>query len=297
MSQIPTYLVSHMARQHVTVCLSGDGGDELFRGYSRYAACADVVSKMNRIPGPVQAVGAAAILSLPPTAWDKLLFFAAPLLQKYGKSSIGNKLHAAAHLMRQRGPSEVYRRFMSHWTHLERVVLDAAEPPTPLTDDTDWPTVGTLDEQMLYWDMVGYLPGDILVKVDRASMGVSLESREPLLDHRMVEFAWQLPLHMKTRNGIDKWLLRQVLYRYVPQAMIDRPKMGFGVPIGDWVRGPLRDWAEELLSEKRLREDGIFRVEAVRAKWQQHLAGGKDWQGMLWDVLMFQAWWDDQGRP
>jgi asparagine synthase (glutamine-hydrolysing) len=179
---------------------------------------------------------------------------------------------------------------VSHWKDPAAVVLGAQEPPTVLTDRAQWARLADFTQRMMYLDLVSYLPDDILVKVDRAAMGVSLETRVPLLDHNVVEFAWRVPLSMKIRNGQGKWLLRQVLYRYVPKELVERPKTGFGVPIDVWLRGPLRDWAESLLDEARIRRDGFFDPKPIRQKWREHLSGRHNWQYYLWDVLMFQAW-------
>jgi len=179
---------------------------------------------------------------------------------------------------------------VSHWPHPEQVVKQSREPPTALNDVQGLVALSDFTQRMMYLDTVTYLPDDILVKVDRAAMGVSLETRVPLLDHRLMEFAWRVPMHMKIRDGQGKWLLRQVLYRYVPQKLLERPKMGFGVPIDSWLRGPLRAWAEDLLDESRLKREGFFEPEPIRKLWLEHLSGIRNWQYHLWGVLMFQAW-------
>lgn len=191
----------------------------------------------------------------------------------------------------------VYHSLVSNWEDPTAVVIDSAEPASMITDRAAWPTLSDFSQWMMYLDLVSYLPDDILVKVDRASMGVSLEARVPFLDHRVVEFAWQLPPSMKIRDGQSKWLLRQVLYRYVPRELIERPKAGFGVPIESWLRGPLRDWVEDLLSESRLRSDGFFHPGPIRQHWSEHLSGRLHRQYPLWNVLMFQAWLDAQRTP
>lgn len=197
-----------------------------------------------------------------------------------------------ADMLRADSDDERYRWLVSHWRDPAAVVLGSAEPSTALTDAAGCLRIPDPIERMMYLDLVTYLPDDILTKVDRASMVVSLEARVPLLDHRVVEFAWRLPMRQKVRDGQGKWLLRQVLYNYVPKALIDRPKMGFGVPIDSWLRGPLRDWAEALLDEKRLREEGCFDPVPIRAMWEGHLSGRLNEHYRLWDVLMFQAWHD-----
>jgi asparagine synthase (glutamine-hydrolysing) len=187
-------------------------------------------------------------------------------------------------------PEALYHGLVSYWREPGNVVLNGEEPATLLTDHTQWADLSDFTQRMMYLDLVTYLPDDILAKVDRASMGVGLEARVPLLDHRIVEFAWQLPLSLKLNNGTGKWLLRQVLYRYVPSVLIERPKMGFGVPIDSWLRGPLKDWSAELLDPRRLDMEGHFDPKPIQAKWQEHLSGKRNWQYDLWGVLMFQAW-------
>jgi asparagine synthase (glutamine-hydrolysing) len=209
---------------------------------------------------------------------------------------LGDKLHKGAALLGSRNAADLYRGMVSHWADPADVVLGATEPKTLLTSTA--PILDGLNdvERMMALDMMSYLPDDILVKVDRAAMGVSLETRVPFLDHRVVEFAWSLPFDYKLRNGVTKWPLRQVLYRYVPPKLIERPKMGFGVPIGSWLRGPLRDWCESLLDESRLRQEGFFNPIPIRKKWAEHLSGDRNWEYHLWDVLMFQAWLETQGK-
>lgn len=282
-SQIPTFLVSHLARQHVTVSLSGDAGDELFCGYTRYQMTAGLWGKVSRLPRPLRQLAAGLITAVPPAVWDKL----GGVLPM---SRVGDKLHKGAALLGSRNVADLYRGMVSHWPDPASVVLGATEPATLLAGEA--PALHGLGdvERMMALDMLSYLPDDILAKVDRAAMGVSLETRVPMLDHRVVEFAWSLPLAYKMRGGVTKWPLRQVLYRHVPRELIERPKMGFAVPIDRWLRGPLRDWAEDLLDETRLRREGYFHPASIRQKWVEHLSGARNWQNHLWDVLMFQAW-------
>ncbi len=290
-SQIPTFLVSQLARQQVTVSLSGDGGDELFAGYDRYFLGRSIWEKIGWMPQSVRQVGADALTALSPQTWDKLFAGLGSLLPtRLRQRRPGDTLHKLAEIFAVDSPDTLYRRLVSNWKQPESVVLGSLEPPTTLTDPREWARLPEFTQRMMFLDTVAYLPDDILTKVDRASMGVSLEARVPFLDHRLVEFAWQIPLEMKLRNGQGKWLLRQVLYKYVPQKLIERPKMGFGVPIDYWLRGPLRDWAEALLDEKRLHEEGFFNPQPIREKWTEHLSGERNWQYYLWDVLMFQAW-------
>ncbi|PQA81809.1 asparagine synthase (glutamine-hydrolyzing) [Limnohabitans sp. TS-CS-82] len=282
-SQIPTYLVSQLARQHVTVSLSGDAGDELFCGYNRYQMTARLWGTLQRVPKPLRRAAAAAITAVPPARWDSLGRFL-PV------SRLGDKLHKGAALLGHTTVADLYRGMVSHWPKPDALVLGAHEPASVLTGSQAALQGLNEVERMMVLDMLSYLPDDILVKVDRAAMGVSLETRVPMLDHRVVEFAWSLPLDYKLRGGVTKWPLREVLYRHVPRSLIERPKMGFGVPIDYWLRGPLRDWAENLLSESRLRQEGFFNPAPIRQKWAEHLSGLRNWQYHLWDVLMFQAW-------
>jgi asparagine synthase (glutamine-hydrolysing) len=288
-SQIPTFLVSELARKHVTVALSGDAGDELFCGYTRYQMTALLWGKISRVPHPWRQVIANLITAIPPSIWDKLGGLL-PLPQ------VGERLHKGATLLNSRSIADLYRGMVSSWVDPSSVVLDASEPPTVLTSaHSALLCLGDV-ERMMAMDMLSYLPDDVLVKVDRAAMGVGLETRAPFLDHRVVEFAWSLPLNYKLRNGATKWPLRQVLYRHVPRELIERPKMGFGMPIDRWLRGPLRDWAETLLAEPRIRGEGFFDPAPIRQKWIEHLSGQRNWQHLLWNVLMFQAWLERQHR-
>lgn len=296
-SQIPTFLVSQMTRQHVTVSLSGDAGDELFGGYNRYVLGQRLWGKLSLLPSDWRRRLGNQITKVPVHAWNRLLNPIQSLLPLgLAQSNIGDKLHKAAGVMGSNSPSDLYRLLVSHWMQPEQLVIDATEPLTALTDPTRQVTTGNFIHQMMALDMLSYLPDDILAKVDRAAMGVSLETRVPFLDHRVVEFAWRLPLEYKLRDGVGKWVLRQVLYKHVPKELIERPKMGFGVPIDVWLRDPLREWAEDLLSESRLRREGYFNPAPIRRKWEEHLSGARNWQHHLWDVLMFQAWLEAQTK-
>ncbi len=292
-SQIPMYLVSRMAREHVTVCLSGDGGDELFGGYNRYLWVRNLWRTLGWMAPSVRAALAGVLTTLSPTTWDVIFEALGRLLPaQWHHATPGDKLHKAAEILARRSPEEIYLGLVSHWKDPEHVVRHSHEPTTVLMDQHDRPNLPDFEHQMMYLDQMTYLPDDILTKVDRAAMAVSLETRVPFLDHRIVEFAWSLPLSMKIRHGQGKWLLRQVLYKHVPKVMVERPKMGFGEPIDQWLRGPLKGWAEELLDEARLEREGYFDPRPIRKKWAEHLDGGRNWSYYLWNVLMFQAWVD-----
>ncbi|MGB3635277.1 MAG: asparagine synthase (glutamine-hydrolyzing) [Rubrobacteraceae bacterium] len=290
-SQIPTYLVSELARKHVTVSLSGDGGDELFGGYRRYALGQDLWRRIGWMPSAGRRAAGHAISSIPVEILNKRLARLAPLAGRYGHSGeMGDKLHKLAEILTADDPEDLYHGLVSYYRDPAGIVPGSVEPPTALTDRSRRADVDSFAHRMMYLDSVSYLPDDILAKVDRASMGVSLEARVPMLDHRVYELAWSLPPSMKTRDGADKWILRRVLDRYVPRELVERPKMGFGVPVGAWLRGSLREWAEGLLDEKRLRDEGFFEPLPIREKWSEHLSGSRNWHAHLWGVLMFQAW-------
>jgi asparagine synthase (glutamine-hydrolysing) len=286
-SQIPTYLVSELTRKHVTVALSGDGGDELFAGYNRYVWAKRLAHAVNLVPRPLRGASATALRALAPETWNRLFAF---VPAAWRPALPGDKLHKITTLLDNPEPDAIYRRLVSQWERPEEVAAAGHEPYGPLWDTTIARDFPDLVPRMQFLDMVSYLPDDILTKVDRATMAVGLEGRVPLLDHRVVAYSWNLPGALKLRGGRSKWLLRRVLDRYVPRSLIDRPKMGFGVPIDAWLRGPLREWAESLLTPARLAGYGFVRVEPVRRAWREHLEGSRNWQYPLWTVLMLQAW-------
>jgi asparagine synthase (glutamine-hydrolysing) len=286
-SQIPTYAVSRLARQHVTVSLSGDGGDELFAGYSHYGICADRVKKMEKVPSFARTVLATGARAIPESGWDSVFNLLSPAGRKDALS--GFKFHKYGSLLVQADPMARYDLMNARWYSPGNVVRGWRNGSgTHL--DTGRATRLDLVELMATADLNQYLPEDILTKLDRASMAVSLESRVPLLDHDVVAFALALPLPFKRRNGQSKILLRQVLDKYVPRELIDRPKKGFSVPVSQWIRGPLRPWAEDLLETGLQKHADILNTQTVRAKWQDHLSGRRDWGELLWPVLMFESW-------
>jgi asparagine synthase (glutamine-hydrolysing) len=293
-SQIPTFLVSELARRSVTVSLSGDGGDEIFGGYNRYTWVRKIWQKFGWLPQSVREGLAVALTSVSPQRWQNLFSAVNHLLpHRMRQRSVGDKIHKLGEVLQVDDLESMYLNLVSHWKNLGQVMPGIVAPNYLLNDKSAWAKLTDFTDQMMFLDLVTYLPDDIMVKVDRASMAVSLEARAPFLDHRVVEFAWKLPQSMKIRGDEGKWILKQVLARYIPRELTERPKMGFGLPLDSWLRGPLRDWGEALLSERRLTAEGFFDVKTVRQKWQEHLTGKRNWQYLLWDVLMFEAWLDD----
>jgi asparagine synthase (glutamine-hydrolysing) len=286
-SQLPTFLVSELTRRHVTVALSGDGGDEVFGGYNRYLWADRWWRWLRPLPSALKGVAAAVLRALPPESWDGI-FGLAP--HRFRVPQAGDKIHKLADLVGQNDFGAMYRRLVSHWDDPDHIVLEGKEPKGTLWDETLEQEIPNIVDRMRFLDSTTYLPDDILTKVDRASVAVSLEARVPILDHRVVEFVWRLPARHVADARKPKRLLRRILNRHVPPALTDRPKMGFGVPIGAWLRGPLRDWAEDLLDEGRLEADGILRAPLICRAWQEHLSGTRDWKYPLWTILMFQAW-------
>jgi len=288
-SQVPTFLVSQLARQHVTVALSGDGGDELFGGYNRYSWAESIWRYFGALPLPARTLLARAIQAARPSRFDSYLAKLLGVLpSRLHQQAPGDKLQKLAGVLDATTPDDLYFRLLSTWKDPEAVTR-VAEPRHAILQGHPL-RVSDFTERMMCADTLTYLPDDILVKVDRAAMGVSLETRVPLLDPDVARFAWSLPRDLKIREGKGKWLLREVLARYLPREMFERPKMGFGVPIASWLRGPLREWGEDGLSAARLQREGYFDPEPIRTKWEEHISGRRDWQYQLWPVLMFQAW-------
>jgi asparagine synthase (glutamine-hydrolysing) len=282
-SQIPTVLMARLARQHVTVGLSGDGGDEVFCGYNRQARLIELWNRIRPIP-VVLRKGLAAAMQSVPTSWYE------HLLRRRKTGVLGDQIQKTFSILGLTDVESMYLQLTYFWDRPLDLVLSSVELPNLLLDRSNWPQLRTSLDRMLYLESMTSLPDDMLVKIDRATMSVSLEARVPFLDHRIIEFVWKLPVQMKLRKDKSKWVLRQVLYRYVPRSLVERPKSGFGIPIDEWLKGPLRDWAEELLNESRISREGFLNGKLIRQKWHEHIHGYRKWQFHLWGVLMFEAW-------
>jgi asparagine synthase (glutamine-hydrolysing) len=288
-SLIPTLLVSRVARRDVTVALSGDGGDELFAGYNRYVSGERAIRRAVRIPSPVRRALAAGLSAPSPATWDRMYAAVAPLLPASARARLpGDKAHKLAALLRQPGAAGMYRSLLSQWSEPERVARGAREPAGVV--ERVMGGAMPLMERMQLADQLGYLPDDLLAKLDRASMSVGLEARVPLLDHRVAELAWSLPRALRVRGGEGKWILRRILHRHVPPALVDRPKTGFTVPLDAWLRGPLRQWAGDLLSPAAVRRSGLLDVNAVDAAWRDFQAGRGRGGLAIWAVLVLLQW-------
>ncbi|MBN9412883.1 MAG: asparagine synthase (glutamine-hydrolyzing) [Candidatus Paracaedimonas acanthamoebae] len=282
-SQIPTYLVSNLARKSVKVVLSGDGGDELFAGYNRHRIAARMQKIYSFLPLVFRNIIGNSIKLGNEDFWDRMI--PSSLLPQ-----AGDKLYKFANILKSKDAKELYEILLSQRKTSTNFLRNQHNTNIFQSENQ----FSNFMDSIQYWDLIKYLPDDILAKVDRASMAVSLEARVPLLDHRIVDLAWKLPLNMKIRDGSTKWILRQILYRYVPKGLVERPKMGFGIPLGKWLKGPLRDWGEEFISENRLENSAFFEVKQVRQMWQKHLQGQGNYQHQLWSILMFEAWKEDQ---
>jgi len=295
-SQIPTWAVSKLARSQVTVALSGDGGDELFGGYNRYSLARRTWNSVGWVPTGLRRLLSKSMLGVPPGVWDRFYGMADPVLPHSSRMELpSDKIYKFAQILESPDGDLLYRHLVSYWMRPGALLVQGAmdiDADDPLVSLQGQIPLRDLSERMMLLDLKTYLPEDILVKVDRASMSVGLEMRAPFLDHRVVELLWRLPLSYKIRGRSTKWLLRKILYQYVPPELVDRPKVGFGLPVGEWLRGPLKEWAETLLSPSRLDGDGVFQSSVVRHYWQEHVRGGRDWKYHLWPILMFQTWKD-----
>ncbi|PUA16912.1 asparagine synthase (glutamine-hydrolyzing) [Glaciimonas sp. PCH181] len=292
-SQIPTFLVAQQARAHVTVALSGDAGDELFAGYNRHLRAPHVWSAISKVPAGGRRLISKAINGIPPQTLNAVGQNVLP--KRWQTPFLADKLTKLAdRLGSVKDRDDLYYSLVSEWSNPSEIVVEGVEPSTLLSRRSDWPGLAAFEERMMYLDSMTYLPDDILAKVDRAAMGVSLETRVPFLDHRVVELAWRIPLKMKINNGQGKQVLRDILYKYVPRELIERPKQGFGIPLGAWLRGPLREWAEALLDRSRLKHEGYLNPDQIRIRWEEHIANKRNWEHSLWSVLMFQSWLEDQ---
>lgn len=294
-SQIPTYLVAKMAREHVTVALSGDAGDELFGGYNRYFWGPKIWKKVSLLPYGLRQKFSHSLIALSQSKSSKQQLVNRVLPAKLRTALMGEKLQKLGQRLENvNNIDEFYGSLVSEWREPEEIVIGGKEQIDSLNSRLNCRDISSPEHKMMYKDSMSYLPDDILCKVDRAAMAVSLETRVPFLNHNVVELAWQLPLDMKIKSGQGKWALRQILYQYVPKNLIERPKQGFGIPLGDWLRGPLRQWAENLLDSSTLMQQGYLRPEPIQRKWKEHLSGEHNWAHSLWSVLMFQAWLETQ---
>lgn len=290
-SAVPTYLVSKLARRDVTVCLSGDGGDELFSGYGRYALADNLGRAIDRFPGWLRTTASSGIRTVPTPLWDAALqMLPTRSIAGLRGGYSGHRLHKLADLLASADRDELYHSLQSATERPADWVHGGAEALPPFATPPSGTRLAHPIHRMMYWDTVTYLPDDILVKVDRASMAVSLEARAPLLDHRVAELAWTIPLQTHRRDGKGKWLLRQLFARHLPAEWSKRQKQGFSVPVSEWLRGPLRSWAEALLDPERLEAEGILQPRPITRLWQDHLSGRRDYGAQIWAVVMFQAW-------
>lgn len=290
-SQIPTYIVAAIAQQQVKVCLAGDGGDELFGGYNRHFFGRAIWPYVRLLPREMRLGFGCLLRAVSPATWARLVSL---LPVGMRQPMLGDRLHKLANIIDAKDANELYRRFVSQILEPTSLVIGGTEASIWADEEAvayDRHAQGiNFSERMMFHDLVGYMADDILTKVDRASMAWGLEARLPFLDFRLLEFAWSLPLSMKIRQGQGKWVLRQVLDRYVPATLVKRPKQGFAIPLDTWLRGPLRDWAESLLDESRIRQEGFLNPEPIQRKWREHLSGRRNWQYFLWNILMFQCW-------